>query len=57
MNGINDNSFDGFKYSRYKYTSDVTFPSLYANNMQKAIKKEAAKKENDNMHLQLELMI
>lgn len=57
MNGINDNSFDGFKYSRYKYTSDVTFPSLYANNMQKAIKKEAAKKETDNMHLQLELMI
>jgi len=36
MNGINDNNFIGFKYSRYKNTCDKKFPELYEKNLKKA---------------------
>ncbi len=43
MKGINDNHFNNFPYSRYKFTSDKTFPILYEKNLNKAIhKKETA---------------
>ncbi|MGE7848176.1 DNA cytosine methyltransferase [Bacillus cereus] len=42
MNGINDNHFENFPYSRYKFTSDITFPSLYEKNLQKAISESKA---------------
>ncbi|WP_088233115.1 DNA cytosine methyltransferase [Bacillus cereus] len=38
ISGINDNTYDGFKYSRYKNTSDTTFPTLYNKNLEKALK-------------------
>ncbi|MEH7459333.1 DNA cytosine methyltransferase [Bacillus sp. JJ1127] len=38
INGINDNIYDGFKYSRYNNTSDITFPILYNKNVEKALK-------------------
>lgn len=50
MHGKNDNIFEGFKYSRYKHTSDTTFPEFYKKNYEKAVK---AKSEN----IQLELCI
>ncbi|MFK4920169.1 DNA cytosine methyltransferase [Lactococcus petauri] len=37
MNGIKNNNFEGFKYSRYKNTSDSSFPDLYKKNLEKAI--------------------
>lgn len=40
INGINDNIYNNFKYSRYKNTSDRTFPELYKKNLEKALKKQ-----------------
>lgn len=38
MKGINNcNKYKGFKYSRYKFTSDETFPILYKKNFEKAV--------------------
>ncbi|CAM3111391.1 DNA cytosine methyltransferase [Lactococcus laudensis] len=37
MKGINDNYYAGFKYSRYKNTSDTSFPNLYKKNFEKVI--------------------
>lgn len=37
MNGINDNHFDNFKYSRYLNTSDTSFSTIYKNNLDKAL--------------------
>lgn len=38
MNGINNNSYYGFKYSRYHYTSDMEFPLLYKKNLDCVLK-------------------
>ena len=40
MKGINTNTFEDFKYSRYKKTSDKEFPLLFASNLKKAFDKE-----------------
>ncbi|AHN23122.1 DNA cytosine methyltransferase [Lysinibacillus varians] len=40
INGINDNIYNTFKYSRYKNTSDITFPILYKQNLEKALKSQ-----------------
>lgn len=40
MKGINTNTFEDFKYSRYKKTSDKEFPLLFASNLKKAFEKE-----------------
>ncbi|WP_181891721.1 DNA cytosine methyltransferase [Bacillus altitudinis] len=45
MKGINDNHFDNFPYSRYKFTSDITFPLLYKKNLQKAISESKTKEQ------------
>jgi len=50
MNGINSNTFDNFKYSRYKNTSDSEFPILYASNLKKAFDK--ARKEEEALHFE-----
>ncbi|WP_242311093.1 DNA cytosine methyltransferase [Bacillus cereus group sp. BfR-BA-01331] len=42
MSGINDNHFENFPYSRYKFTSDITFPSIYEKNLQKALSESKA---------------
>lgn len=50
INGINSNTFDNFKYSRYKNTSDSEFPILYASNLKKAFDK--ARKEEEALHFE-----
>ncbi|HGI2164759.1 TPA: DNA cytosine methyltransferase [Streptococcus agalactiae] len=45
MNGINDNIYTNFKYSRYNKTSDKDFPLLYASNLKKAFENERNKYE------------
>lgn len=45
----NNNLYEGFKYSRYKNTSDITFPEFYRKNREKVLK---LKCEN----IQLELL-
>lgn len=40
MKGINNNRYSNFKYSRYKETSDVEFPLLYARNYKKALEQQ-----------------
>jgi len=47
MNGKIVNKYPNFKYSRYKNTSDITFPETYSKNLSKAL--------NKNQALQLEL--
>ena len=47
MNGKIVNKYPNFKYSRYKNTSDITFPEAYSKNLSKAL--------NKNQALQLEL--
>lgn len=37
---INDNNYKNFKYSRYKNTSDVTFPIFYQKNRDKVLQKK-----------------
>jgi len=39
IEGIAHDQYNGFKYSRYKNTSDLTFPILYKSNLEKALKK------------------
>lgn len=39
MKAIENNKFVGFKYSRYKFTSDITFPTLYKKNLEKVLDK------------------
>lgn len=45
MQGKNDNSFKEFRHSRYKYTSDLTFPELYKKNFKKALLEETEFKQ------------
>jgi DNA (cytosine-5)-methyltransferase 1 len=37
IHGIEHSRFEGFNYSRYRNTSDLTFPSLYNQNLEKAL--------------------
>lgn len=37
MNGVKKNIIEGFRYSRYKNTSDKTFPVVYEKDLKKAI--------------------
>lgn len=49
MNGINDNQFENFQYSRYKSTSDITFPLLYKKNLEKVISKTRTLSEQTSL--------